>query len=44
MDGVALAMTSDYDSHANRTRVTHPGGAFFEYAYEAIDSLIVNRR
>ena len=28
-------VVSDYDAHGNRTRITHPDGAFFEYAYDA---------
>jgi YD repeat-containing protein len=40
MDGTARAVTYAYDPHGNRTRVTHPGGAFFEYAYEATDNLM----
>ena len=34
MDGTSRTVTSDYDLHGNRVRVTHPDGAFFEYAYE----------
>jgi hypothetical protein len=30
----------DYDPYGNRTRVTHPDGAFFEYAHDAADSLM----
>ena len=40
MDGTARAVTSDYDAHGNRTRLTHPDGKFFEYAHGADDSLL----
>lgn len=40
MDGTARTVTSDYDSHGNRIRITHPDGNAFEYAYDAADSLI----
>lgn len=33
-------MTSAYDAHGNRTRLTHPDGAFFEYAYDNADRLL----
>jgi RHS repeat-associated protein len=35
VDGTARTVTSDYDPHGNRTRLTHPGGIFFEYQYDA---------
>ena len=44
MDGTARAVTSDYDAHGNRTRVTHPDGKVFEYAYGADDNLLFLRR
>jgi len=40
MDGTARPVTSDYDSHGNRVRITHPDGQFFEYAYDAPNNLM----
>lgn len=40
LGGVARTVVSDYDAHGNRTRITHPDGAFFEYAYDATDRLL----
>ncbi|MGE0344440.1 MAG: hypothetical protein AB7O86_15380, partial [Porticoccaceae bacterium] len=40
MGGTARTVTSAYDAHGNRTRLTHPDGAFFEYAYDAADRLL----
>ena len=40
LGGVTRNVVSDYDAHGNRTRVTHPDGAFFEYAYDATDRLL----
>jgi RHS repeat-associated protein len=40
LDGVTRNVVSDYDAHGNRTRITHPDGAFFEYAYDATDRLL----
>ncbi len=40
MGGVTRQVASDYDAHGNRTRITHPDGAFFEYAYDSADRLI----
>ncbi len=40
MGGTARTVTSSYDSHGNRVRVTHLDGAFFEYAHDAADSLM----
>jgi len=39
MDGTARPVTSDYDSHGNRVRITHPDGVLFEYQYEPTDAL-----
>ncbi len=39
MGGTARTVTSDYDLRGNRTRITHPDGAFFEYAYDTADRL-----
>ncbi len=40
MGGVARTVISDnYDVHGNRGRITHPDGAFFEYAYDDADRL-----
>jgi RHS repeat-associated protein len=32
-------VTSDYDVHGNRVRITHPDGPFFEYSYDSADNL-----
>jgi len=40
LDGVARTVTSDYDPHGNRVRITHPDGMFFEYAYYPNDRLL----
>jgi len=39
MGGGTRSVTSAYDAHGNRTRLTHPDGAFFEYAYDGADRL-----
>ena len=39
MGGVTRNVASDYDAHGNRTRITHPDGAFFEYAWDGQDRL-----
>src|SRR5690606_901995 len=39
LGGVTRTVTSDYDAHGNRTRLTYPDGAFFEYAYDDRDRL-----
>lgn len=40
MGGVTRTVSSPaYDAHGNRTRITHPDGAFFEYAYDTADRL-----
>jgi RHS repeat-associated protein len=40
MGGVTRNVSSDYDAHSNRTRLTQPDGAFFAYAYDGQDRLI----
>lgn len=40
MGGPVRTVTSDYDVRGNRTRITHPDGAFFEYAYDSADRLL----
>ena len=40
LGGVTRNVVSDYDAHGNRTRITHPDGAYFEYAYDATDRLL----
>jgi RHS repeat-associated protein len=40
LGGITRNVASDYDAHGNRTRITHPDGAFFEYAYDATDRLV----
>ncbi len=37
LDGVTRTVTSDYDAHGNRTRITHPDGVFFDYQYDPAD-------
>lgn len=37
MDGVSRTVSSAYDADSNRTRVTHPDGAFFDYLYDGLD-------
>jgi RHS repeat-associated protein len=39
MGGVARNVSSDYDAHGNRTRLTHPDGALFEYTWDGQDRL-----
>lgn len=39
VDGVTRVVTSDYDAHGNRTRITHPDGAYFQYQYDTADQL-----
>jgi uncharacterized protein RhaS with RHS repeats len=40
MGGTARTVNSpNYDAHGNRTRITHPDGKFFEYAYDTADRL-----
>lgn len=39
LGGVTRNVASAYDAHGNRTRLTHPDGAFFEYAYDNLDRL-----
>lgn len=38
--GVTRNVTSDYNAHGNRTRITLPDGAWFEHAYDRFDRLI----
>lgn len=40
LNGVTRDVSSDFDAHGNRTRITHPGGVYFEYAYDAADRLL----
>jgi RHS repeat-associated protein len=37
LGGVTRDVASDYDADGNRTRVTHPDGNYFEYAYDGLD-------
>ncbi len=37
--GIALTLSYQYDAQGNRTRVTHPDGSFFQYAYDGLDRL-----
>ncbi|HET6630386.1 MAG TPA: hypothetical protein VFG91_11485 [Woeseiaceae bacterium] len=39
LGGVTRTVASDYDAHGNRTHLTHPDGALFEYAYDNRDRL-----
>ena len=40
LGGVTRNVVSDYDAHGNRTRITHPDGAYFQYAYDPTDRLL----
>ncbi|SIO20817.1 RHS repeat-associated core domain-containing protein [Parasphingorhabdus marina DSM 22363] len=37
MFGTARTLTYQYDANGNRTRVTHPDGQYFSYAYDNLD-------
>ena len=39
MGGFSRALNSDYDEAGNRTRLTHPDGQAFTYAYDALNRL-----
>jgi RHS repeat-associated protein len=39
LSGGVRALSFGYDANGNRTRVTHPDGAFFEYSYDGLDRL-----
>ncbi len=39
MGGLSRTIYSDYDANGNRTRITHPDGNYFDYAYEGNDRL-----
>ncbi len=39
MGRVTRAVSSDFDAHGNRTRVTHLDGAFFDCEYDTADRL-----
>jgi RHS repeat-associated protein len=39
LDGVTRAVVSDYDAQGNRSRITHPDGAYFEYRYDPASRL-----
>ncbi len=40
-DGVGLEepLSYQYDADGNRTRITHPDGAYFQYSYDGLDRL-----
>ena len=40
MGGTARTVTSAYDARSNRTRITHPDGAYFDYAWDGRDRLM----
>lgn len=40
LDGVTRNVTSDYDAHGNRTRITHPDGKYFQYVHDNLDRLL----
>lgn len=40
LGGVTRDVSSAYDANGNRTRITHPDGEFFEYAYDGLDRLM----
>ena len=37
--GTTRVVSLVYDANGNRTRITHPDGAFFSYAYDGVNSL-----
>jgi RHS repeat-associated protein len=39
VSGTARTMTFGYDANGNRTRITHPDGAFFTYAYDGANRI-----
>jgi RHS repeat-associated protein len=39
LDGITRTVTSEYDVHGNRTRITHPDGIFFDYQHDPADQL-----
>lgn len=39
MGGTTRTLIHQYDADARRTRVTHPDGAYFTYAYDGLDRL-----
>jgi RHS repeat-associated protein len=39
MGGTARTVTSEYDARGRRTRITHPDGNYFIYAYDEADRL-----
>ncbi len=39
LDGVNRTVSSQYDANGNKTRVTHPDGAYFTYTYDGRDRL-----
>ena len=40
MGGIARTVTSAYDARGNRSRITHPDGAYFDYAWDGRDRLM----
>jgi YD repeat-containing protein len=40
LDGVTRSVVSDYDAQGNRSRITHPDGAYFEYRYDPAGRLM----
>lgn len=39
VSGASYTLTYQYDLNGNRTRITHPGGAYFTYKYDRLDRL-----
>jgi YD repeat-containing protein len=37
-------VSSDYDARGNRTRITHPDGKTFEYAYNMAGQIVTSSR
>jgi RHS repeat-associated protein len=37
MGGVSRTFSYQYDADGNRTRITHPDGVYFDYAYDGLD-------
>lgn len=43
LSGAALTLSYQYDADGNRTRVTHPDGAFFTFDYDGLDRQTATR-
>ncbi|MBD3815373.1 MAG: RHS repeat-associated core domain-containing protein [Halothiobacillus sp.] len=43
MDGQSRTLAYEYDADGNRTKVTHPDGTWFSYAYDGLDRFTQER-